>query len=131
MTPVRIAGEERFGEADLRMARSALAILEAGFPLQELLDLAVRHAREVQSLADRAINLFDDHVRKGGAPGSDRSVTGTFRELLPEATRLVALHFQRTLVSRALERLAAGGEDEDLRAALAATESARLEVTWR
>ncbi len=136
VTPVRVEGEERFGEADLRMARSAFAILEAGFPLQDLLALAVRHAREVQALTDRAIDLFDEHVRKAGrggtaAAGDERAVTETFRELLPEATRLVALHFQRTLVSRALERLAAGEEDEDLRAALAATESARLEVSWR
>lgn len=140
VTPVEVDGEERFGEADLRMARSALAILEAGFPLQEILALAVRHAGEIQELCDRAIDLFDEHVRKGKVPGrapgpaasnGDRSVTETFRELLPEATRLVALHFQRTLVSRALERLADRGEDEALRAALAATESARLEVAWR
>ena len=37
---------------------------------------------------------------------------------LPQLTRLVALHFQRTLVSRALQRLAGRGDDEASRAAL-------------
>ncbi len=133
VTPVSLDGEERFGEADVRMARSALSILEAGFPLQDLLGLAVRHAEEIQALCDRAIDLFDEHLRKPARrdDGGDGDLTARFRELLPEATRLVALHFQRTLVTRALQRLAASGEDEDLRAALAATESARLEVAWR
>jgi hypothetical protein len=46
---------------------------------------------------------------------------------------LVALHFQRTLVNRALERLA-GSEGEgkvNLERALAATRASRLEVEWR
>jgi len=43
-----------------------------------------------------------------------------------EATRLVALFFQRTLVSRALARLRGRGESEALAQAVAATESASL-----
>jgi DNA-binding transcriptional MerR regulator len=130
--PIQIGGEARFSEADREMARSALRILNAGFPLDELLKLAVHHARSVQEVSDRAIDLFDDHVRKpAAARGDTREVTEAFRDLLPRVTRLVALHFQRTLVSRALERLAGRGEDDDLRAALAATESSRLEIAWR
>src|SRR5262249_51714381 len=59
LEPVRVDGEERFTEADLEMCRAALAILGAGFPLHELLPLAVDHARGVQAVADRAIDLFD------------------------------------------------------------------------
>jgi DNA-binding transcriptional MerR regulator len=130
--PLQVEGEERFSAADRDMARSALRILNAGFPLNELLTLAGQHARSVQEVADRAIDLFDDHVRKPAAEREDtREVTETFRDLLPQLTRLVALHFQRTLVSRALQRLAGRGEDDDLRAALAATESSNLEITWR
>jgi DNA-binding transcriptional MerR regulator len=121
-------GEERYGEADLRMARAGLAILQAGFPLADLFRLAAEHARHVTDVTDRAIDLFDDHVRKQ-RPAPE--VTAAFRELLPQVTRLVALHFQRTLVNRALERLARGEEEDALREALAATESAHLEVTWR
>ena len=37
MEPTMVAGEERFGEADLQMARTSLSILATGFPLDELL----------------------------------------------------------------------------------------------
>ena len=130
MEPVRVDGEERFTEADLEMARAALAILGQGFPLDALLNLSVHHARHVQDVADRGIDLFDDHVRKQ-PDAQPEAITEAFRQLLPHVTRLVALHFQRTLVNRALERLQASGESTALQQALAATESLRLEVSWR
>jgi hypothetical protein len=54
-------------------------------------------------------------------------VAAAFRELLPQVTRLVGLHFQRTLVNRAIERLRAKGEGPALEQALAAVEAARRE----
>jgi len=132
--PVVVDGEERFGESEIEMARAGLALLESGFPLQTLLEHAVGHARHVQALCDAAIDLFDDHVRKRqGQPLDDAAVTAVFQKLLPQVTRLVALHFQRTLVSRALNRLRGKQEHDALHAALAATENARLdvEVSWR
>jgi DNA-binding transcriptional MerR regulator len=124
--PVVVDGEERFGESEIEMARAGLALLESGFPLQTLLEHAVGHAQHVQALCDAAIDLFDDHVRKReGQPLDDSAVTEVFQKLLP--------HFQRTLVSRALNRLRGKQEHGALHAALAATENARLEVdvTWR
>lgn len=130
--PIRAGGEERYTEADLRMARAGLALLSAGIPLNELLDLAVRHARATQQIAEQAIDLFDLHVRRRTeAPPDAESVTTMYRQLLPEATRLVALHFQRMIVNRALARLEGSGEAIALREAIAATESSRLEVSWR
>lgn len=133
--PLRVGDEERFSEADLDMARAGLALLGAGVPLDELIGLAVRHARATHELAEGAIELFDRHVRRrGGNAASEadaEAVTARFRELLPQATRLVALFFQRTLVSRALERLEGAGEHDALREAIAATESGRLEVSWK
>ena len=132
--PVIVDGEPRFSEADLAMARAGLSLLEAGFPLQELLDLATRHARSVDSACDAAIDLFDDHIRKGVSVADDgEAVTDIFKELLPQVTRLVAIHFQRTLVNRALNRLRGKSEHRALVAALGESESARLEVevTWR
>ncbi len=132
--PLRMDGEERFGEADVELARVGLALLEAGFPIHKLLELALRHAGEVQQLCDAAIDLFDDHVRKSGPRAHDpEAITEVFRRLLPQVTRLVAVHFQRTLVYRALNRLRNKDELEDLRAALAATEAGKLEVevAWR
>jgi len=130
--PIRVGGEDRFSEADVEMARGGLRILGAGFPIHELLDLAVRHANATREIADRAIELFDRHVR-GSAAGESQgdAVEAAFRALLPEATRLVALYFQRTLVSRALARLRGRGESEALARAVAATESASLEVAWK
>ena len=125
---LEIDGEARFTTADLEMARAALAILGAGFPM------ASRHAEQVREIADGAIDLFDAHIRKApAAEGSEEKVSEAFRILLPQITRLVALHFQHTLVNRALGRLAAGGDEPegDLRRALATTQSGRLEIQWR
>jgi hypothetical protein len=128
--PLVIDGEERFSDADVEMGRAALSILGAGFPVHDLLDLSMKHAKHVRDIADGAIDLFDEHVRRAGA--EDAAITEAFRTLMPQVTRLVALHFQRTLVGRALERLAAGGETErsHLEQALADT-ARRLEVQWR
>ena len=130
--PIRAGGEDRFSEADVAMARAGLRILGAGFPLQELLALAVSHANATKSFAEQAIELFDRHVRgtSTGEAEADK-VEAAFRALLPEATRLVALFFQRTLVSQALARLRGRGESEALARAVAATESSSLEVAWK
>lgn len=127
--PVLIEGEERFTRDDVEMARASLEILGAGFPLDALLQLAVTHASNVQSVTDRAIDLFDDHVRKSDV--DDERVTDAFRRLLPQITKLVALHFQRTLVNRALERLERRDAGRALELALETTRDGRLEVEWR
>ena len=127
--PMDVDGESRFSRSDLEMARAALAILGAGLPLDELLQLSVSHARNVRSLADGAIDLFDDYVRKTGV--DDATITDVFERLLPQATRLVALHFQRTLVNRALERLRGKADGRALELALATVRAGRLEVEWR
>jgi len=140
--PIEIEGEVRFTGADLEMARAALVILGAGFPLDSLLSVAVSHAKHVEGLADEAIDLFDDYIRKPKTgltedesedPASQEAAAEAFRDLLPQVTRLVALHFQRTLVARAIERLAeSDGEGRgDLKRALAVTGAHRLQVEWR
>ncbi len=91
------------------------------------------HARHVQEIADRSVDLFRDWVRHeepNGAPRPTEEVTAAFRALLPAVTTLVAQHFQRTLVERARQRLEEAGESADLQAAVAATESSRLRVSW-
>jgi len=132
LVPLRVGGEARFSEADLEMARSGLSILAAGFPLDALLRLAVDHSAEVKAVCERAIDLFDAYVRRAPQNGvRPEQVEESFRALLPEVTRLVALHFQRTLVNRALERLEGREELEGLAQAVAAMESAQLEVKWK
>lgn len=130
--PVEIQGEERFPRQDLEMVSAALEILGMGLPLDRLLELATLHAENVERLAEQAIDLFDDHVRKPAATGDDdEDVRRTFERLLPRATQIVALHFQRTVVTRALARLRGRGEESALERALDATQKARLEVQWR
>ena len=131
--PIVVGGEECFTRDDAEMARAGLEILGHGLPLQEVLALAVDHAAGVDAVADRAIELFDEFVF-GAAEGEDTEVdaiTAAFRDLLPQVTRLVALHFQRTVINRALERLRSRGNPEVLEQALEATRSAQLEVSWR
>jgi DNA-binding transcriptional MerR regulator len=131
--PVRVDGEPSFNEADVGLMRAGRILLEAGLPLQELLGVASGHARNVEGVCDAAIDLFDDHIRKAEhTAGDSEAVTRVFEQLLPEVTRLVALHFQRTLVHRALNRLQGKNEHAMLAKALAEAESARLkvEVSW-
>lgn len=128
--PVELRGEQRFPRTDLEMLRAALAILGMGMPLDRLLELAAEHAANVDRLAEQAIDLFDEAVRKPRGE-DEQEVRRVFEQLLPRATQVVALHFQRTIVARALERLRASGDAQALELALEATRSARLEVEWR
>lgn len=132
--PIEVQGEERFPRQDLEMVKGALEILGMGLPLDRLLELAAQHAANVDALAEQAIDLFDDHVRtplRDASGEEEEEVRRTFERLLPRATQIVALHFQRTVVARALARLRGRGEESALERALDATQKARLEVSWR
>jgi DNA-binding transcriptional MerR regulator len=134
LEPMLVDGEERFGDSDVEMARAGKAILDLGFPLHVILEESIAHARHIDATCDTAIELFDAHIRKSGPTASDdRAITEVFQQLLPQVTRLVALHFQRTLVGRALRRLESKHESDAFRAAVAATAAQTLEVdvTWR
>lgn len=131
--PLRAAGTARYGSVDVEMARAALALLRGGFPLQHLLALALRQAENVRDVVDEAIGLFDRHVRrdKSGAERDADDVVAAFHQLLPAVTALVAHHFQRTLVARAIARLERTGDAAGLEHALRAANAGRLEITWR
>lgn len=131
--PLRVANRARYGDLDVQTARAALALLRAGFPLQDLLALAIRHAEHVRDLTDQAIDLFDRHIRRDrqGAERDASLVVEAFHQLLPRVTALVAHHFQHTLVARAIARLEEAGDRDGLRHALKAAAAGRLEITWR
>ena len=131
LDPAVVDGEARYGEAELQMVRAGLEILQQGFPLDELLRVAGEHAKQVRLSADHAIALFDRHVRKTGKGATAAAdVAEAFRQLLPSVTMLVALHFQRTLLNRAVERLRQRGDRESLESAAAVLRSGHLEVKW-
>ena len=106
-----VDGEERYTPADIEMVRAALRLLEFGLPLGELLALARETNVAMVRLAGRAVELFDEHVRKPirDTAGSDAAAAGqlvqAFDALLPAVTNLVANHFRRVLLAEAEERL--------------------------
>lgn len=124
---------EWYRAGDVEFARAALAVLREGFPLQDLIALAIRHVDNVREVADRAIELFDRHIRRDrdGAERGAEEVVDRFKRLLPAITALVAHHFQRTLIARALARLERMGDHAGLKHALDATASGHLEIRWR
>jgi len=131
--PVRVGGKERYGDVDVELARAALAVLREGFPLAELLGIALGHAEHVRNITERAADLFDRYARRdrAGNEKPEQEVVESFKRLMPAITTLVAHHFQRTLVAVALARLEERGETRALEVALDAAESGRVEVAWR
>ncbi len=129
LQPVLLDGQERFSEADLGMCRAALVIFGSGLPIQELLALSSEHSRAIETTADRAIAIFENRARTPNGPAPD--LAALFRQLLPEATRLVALHFHNTVVRRALARLNDVDDARAIEAALAEAGAGKLEVSWR
>ena len=104
-------GETRYTAADIDMVRGALRLLEYGLPLGELLSLARDTNEAMVALASRAVELFDEFVRKPirDTASSDEAASAqlveAFDTLLPAVTNLVANHFRRVLLDRAEERL--------------------------
>ena len=105
-----VDGAMRYTAGDIELVRTALRLLEFGLPLGDLLGLARDADGAMRALADRAVDLFDDHVRKPirDTAGDDRraaeQMVEAFRELLPAVTTLVSHHFRRVLLEAAEER---------------------------
>jgi len=108
---IEVDGEERYTTADIEMVRGALRLLEFGLPLGELLALARDTNEAMTALAARAVELFDEHVRKpirDTAPSEEAAaaqLVEAFDTLLPAVTNLVASHFRRVLLGVAEEHL--------------------------
>jgi DNA-binding transcriptional MerR regulator len=131
----RVDGEDRYAASDIGTVRAALTLLEFGLPLGELLTLA-RDAHEAMlGLAERAVELFDEHVRKpirdtaGDDEEAAKELIEAFRTMLPSVTDLVASHFRRVLLSTAEAHLERVGGDAEVRAAR--DESARMDRARR
>jgi hypothetical protein len=105
-----IDGTSWYTAGDIELVRTALRLLEFGLPLGDLLGLARDADTALRGLAERAVDLFDDHVRKPirDTAGDDRvaaeQMVAAFRELLPAVTTLVSHHFRRVVLETAEER---------------------------
>jgi DNA-binding transcriptional MerR regulator len=123
IVPQHRDGESGYTEADADVLRAGLGLLEAGFPLPDLLALARRHHDATRAIASDAVEMFDEHVRR---PLQDTDLTdaekaerlvAAFRTLLPTVTTLVAHHFRSVLLEVAQEHLEAVGDPDELAAA--------------
>jgi DNA-binding transcriptional MerR regulator len=123
LVPRWVEGAERFTSEDVSVVQAGLALLGAGVPLPELLDLARRHDRLARETAERAVELFDAHVRQPlrssslGADERARRLVDAFNKLLPAATTLVSHHFRRVLLEIAQGHLESVGEPAEIAAA--------------
>lgn len=118
-----------FTAADVEAAKAGLDLLQAGLPLSDVLDLARRHHAAVRAVAERAVVLFDDHVRQplrsSGLPEEEVAarLVEAFQRLLPATVALVTHHFRRTLLAVATEHIEQVGGAAEL-AAIRAEEQA-------
>ena len=100
----RVDGEVRYTPGDIELVRTALRLLDFGLPLGDLLGLARDADEAMRGLAERAVDLFDEHVRKPirdtseDADAASSRMVEAFQELLPAVTTLVSHHFRRVLL---------------------------------
>jgi DNA-binding transcriptional MerR regulator len=114
-----VDGETRYTTGDIAIVRVALRMLEFGLPLGDLLTLARDTDTAMRGVAERAVELFDDHVRKpirdtsGSDDAAAEQLVTAFRELLPAVTTLVSHHFRQVLLEVAEAHIGrVGGEAE-------------------
>jgi DNA-binding transcriptional MerR regulator len=116
-------GRSGYTAADAEVLESGLRLLEAGFPLPDLLALARRHHDATRAIAADAVEMFDTHVRHplltSDLSEEERAerLVEAFRTLLPIVTTLIANHFRSVLLEVAQEHLEAVGDASELAAA--------------
>ncbi len=105
LTPVGVDGRECFPADAVDMLVAARTLVASGVAIEELTALALRHAVHVEDVVDDALELFR---RRAGDHADRAELAALVPRLVPVATGLVARHFERTLVDRALRRLGDG-----------------------
>lgn len=126
LAPRIVDGNKLYTRSDADAVAAGLALLEAGLPLGELLDLARRHDSAMREIASEAVEMFLRFVRDPiRASASDdhaaaEELVGAFQKMLPSTSTLVAGHFRRVLLSVARERIEQEGLDVELEAVRAA-----------
>lgn len=135
LVPRIVDGDARYTSADAAVVRAGLRLLERGLPMTELLELARAHHDETREIAERAVAMFDTHVRQplraSALTDEEKAeqLVDAFRVLLPAVTGLVSHHFRRTLLTVAQEHLEAVGEASEVAAATVEAER-QLEREW-
>lgn len=110
-------GVARYSAADAGAVEAGLTLLDAGLPLDELLELARRTDAAIASIAESAVEAFLRYVRDpvlGAAmddPATAQRLVTAYERMLPATERLVAHHLRRRLVAEALARIAGAGDE--------------------
>jgi DNA-binding transcriptional MerR regulator len=136
LVPRRHEGALRYTADDARVATAGLRLLEQGLPLPELLALARDHHAAVRAVAERAVELFDAHVRQplrqAGVPADQAAakLVQAFEALLPATETVVAHHFRRTLLVVAQEHIERVGDDAERRAVAERADRPLEAVPW-
>jgi DNA-binding transcriptional MerR regulator len=104
-------GSATYSASDAAIIAAGLRLLEAGIPLADLLELASAHDRAVRPIVERAVELFDRHVRRPlresepeGEEAGKRLVDA-FNTTFGATTALVAHHFGSLLLATAQQRV--------------------------
>lgn len=101
----------RWAMDDAAVVDAGMALLTAGLPLAELLELARRADEALRPLADHAVETFLRYVRDPvrGTTDDDGAaaveLVAAFRSMLPATGTLVGGHFRRLVVASARERI--------------------------
>ena len=115
LVPRSVEGVRHFTDVDVRVVQAGLALLSAGIPLAELMELARRHDHAAREIAEGAVELFDAYVRRPlketGLDPDERAewLVQTFDKLLSAVTTLVSHHFRRVLLEIAPQHLESVG----------------------
>lgn len=111
-----------FTDEDVEAAKAGLALLEAGVPMSDLLELAKAYHGQTRAVAEKAVELFDEYVRRPirseGLPdeAAATQLVAAFQRMLPATTTLITHHFTRTLLAVALEHIEKVGDRAELQA---------------
>lgn len=111
LTPRVDTPEPLFDPSDAAPVRAGLALVGAGLPLGELLELARRTDQAMRPIAEEAVEVFARFVRDSVEATSSSEVEASqrlveaFRAMLPATGELVEHHFRRLLAEGARKRL--------------------------
>ena len=109
------APDGRFAAGDVETISAGMRLVEAGLPLDELLELARRTDEAMRPIAAMAVEVFSRFVRDSvEATASDeteasRRLVAALQSMLPATDRLVGGYFRRLLEAEARDRLADQG----------------------
>jgi DNA-binding transcriptional MerR regulator len=113
--PHRVGGESRYTTADVRAVRMLLSLIGSGLPMEEFMRVAHQQLEATDQVAEGAVELFLRYVREpllaSKMPAKEEAdrLVASFRLMLQAVTELLSYNFQRTVMNKLQEEIAARG----------------------